>query len=208
MRGVMQTLGELMTTTREAEAVKRYYQYRVILLETLLTVQERVATRIHDEYLPAIEARALEVQALAKDTAALLRSPSHAGAQEVLRANQAAQAVAAKAVELAEERLKGKSRKLAEALRRTRADLDVAANTAETARVTQNLAHLLRDTDRLFDDLTSLSVPAALPFAGDAIRAELMSLSGRLLVHERPAEPIPASQVPANPWGTRLPTGR
>lgn len=181
LRDVLRYLENLIKNTKNSSASARYYNYIVALLEATRIVQERVATRMRDVHLRRIGERDAEVRKLINKTRDLLRNETDPNRQKVLEANESALSNAISAVDLAKDRLHSKLKKLNEAMRRTKSDLKVAINTAETVFLTQDLAKLLRETDVLFDEITALSIPEIIPFAGDEIRAELMRLSGRVL---------------------------
>lgn len=184
LREVMRALEALLRDRADPEAAVRYYGYAVLFLETLLTVQERVVARIREEHVPALQSRHAETRALLRETVRLRSAERDPGRRALLDANESAQRVALEALGIAQERFRQKLQRLAQAVQRTRADLAVARNTHQTVRVTQDLARTLRRTDQLFDELTKLSLPEVLPFAGDEIRAELLRLSGRVLPPE------------------------
>ncbi|TCZ64034.1 coiled-coil domain-containing protein [Roseicella aquatilis] len=181
LREVMHALEALLPDRSDPEAAVRYYGYAVLFLETLLAVQERVVARIRQEHVPAIQSRLAQTRALLRETARLRAGERDAGRRALLDANEAAQRTALAAIEIAQDRFRQKLQRLAQAVQRTRADLAVARNTHKTVRVTQDLARTLRRTDQLFDELTKLSLPDVLPFAGDEIRAELLRMSGRVV---------------------------
>jgi hypothetical protein len=189
LREVMHRLEALLPDRSDPEAVARYYGYAVLFLETLLAVQEQVVARIREEHVPAIQARQAETRALLRETAKLRSGERDAGRRALLDANEAAQRNALAAIAIAQERFRQKLQRLGQAVSRTRADLALARNTHNTVRVTQDLARRLRRTDQLFDELTKLSLPDVLPFAGDEIRAELLRMSNRLVAGGERAGP-------------------
>ncbi len=181
LRDVLKHLEKLIKNSKDSSTSARYYNYIVALLDATRIVQERVATRMRDVHLRRIGDRDAEVRKLINKTRELLRNETNLNRRKVLEANETALSNAISAVDLAKDRLRSKLIKLKEAIQRTQSDLKVAVNTAETVFVTQDLAKLLRETDVLFDEITALSIPEIIPFAGDEIRAELMRLSGRVL---------------------------
>lgn len=193
LREVMHALEALLPDRTDPDAAARYYGYAVLFLETLLAVQERVVASIREEHVPAIQARQAETRTLLRETTKLRSGERDPARRALLDANEAAQRTALEAIAIAQDRFKQKLQRLAQAVSRTRADLALARNTHNTVRVTQDLARRLRRTDQLFDELTKLSLPDVLPFAGDEIRAELLRMSGRMVAGEGPAGARPRS---------------
>ncbi|MDO9708729.1 hypothetical protein [Paracraurococcus lichenis] len=187
LREVMAALAVLLPDRSDPDSAARYYGYAVLFLETLLVVQERVVARIREEHVPAIQARLAETRTLQRETARLRAAERDGARRALLEANAAAQGVALEAIAIAQERFRQKLQRLAVAVARTRADLAVARNTHQTVRVTQDLARTLRRTDQLFDELTRLSVPEVIPFAGEEIRAELLRLANRVVPRDTQA---------------------
>jgi len=181
---VKQISQQLMKLTIESgedlDISQRYYGMYTVLIKTLYHMQQKFITNIDDKYLPKIDKIVVEVEDIKSTTRNLLRSESNKNRRQHLSANLAAQKLTLQTAELYKKHLRRQRRKIAMAMEKTDADLQIAQNTYRTVRVSGELVNLLRTSQKSFELLLNIQVPDLLEFQSLEMKQEFAILTQKL----------------------------
>ncbi|OUD12076.1 hypothetical protein [Thioflexithrix psekupsensis] len=180
---VRQMSEQLMILTEESgenlDITRRYYAMYTVLLKVLLHMQQQFMTKVEQDYLPAIERIASDVQAVRKETEQLLRT-ADPQRHPHLSANLNAQELTLKASGLYRQHLQEQHAKMQHAYAKTQADLAVAQNTLQTVTLSGELVNLLRTSQDAFGLLLTIEVPELLVFDNTQMKQEFALLTEKL----------------------------
>lgn len=173
-------LRELTRESREnIETARRYYGMHVVLLKTLLHLQETYIKRIDDRHLPALEAIAEENRALMAGTETLLEN-SAAQHREQYVANLEAQRLTDKTAELYMRYLRRNKERVTASRAKILREFEVAENTYHTVSTAYALIAVMRSADRFFNALSALQTPDLLTFDNREMREEFRKLTSKM----------------------------
>jgi len=173
-------LRELTRESREnIETARRYYGMHVVLLKTLLHLQETYIKRIDERHLPALEAIAEENRALMAGTETLLEN-STAQHREQYVANLEAQRLTDKTAELYMRYLRRNKERVTASRAKILREFEVAENTYHTVSTAYALIAVMRSADRFFNALSALQTPDLLTFDNREMREEFRKLTSKM----------------------------
>ncbi len=173
-------LRELTKDSREnIETARRYYGMHVVLLKTLLHLQETYIERIDERHLPALEAIAEENRALMAGTETLLKNcaPQH---REQYVANLEAQRLTDKTAGLYMRYLRQNRERVTASRSKILREFEVAENTYHTVSTAYALIAVMRNADRFFNALSALQTPDLLTFDNREMREEFRKLTSKM----------------------------
>jgi hypothetical protein len=173
-------LKELTRDSREnIETARRYYGMHVVLLKTLLYLQNTYIARIDSDYLPALRAIEADNAELMENTEALLADsePRHRGQYE---ANLAAQALTDKTVKLYMRYLAANRERVTASRSQIEKEYKIAENTYHTVSTAYALIEVMRNADQFFDSLSALQVPDLLTFDNREMKEEFKKLTSKM----------------------------
>ncbi len=166
-------------SSENIETARRYYGMHVILLKTLLRLQQGYIDRIDGAYVPMLDRIADENRRLMAETEALLeRAESRHSAQ--YQANMAAQSVTADTVELYRRYLQRNRDRVSASQAKVVKEYEIAENTYHTVSTAYALMEVMRNADRFFNALDQLQVPDLLTFDNSQMRDEFRKLTERM----------------------------
>lgn len=178
IRAVTQRLEELTRDSGEnLDFAKRYYGMVVILHKLVVTMQKRFISRVDEDILPSLKQYRDEADELIAESRTLLRA---GGNRASLESNIAANELTKRAIDLYTRIVQSQRKKVADALRVSEREEQVAINTYRTVRLSASVADLVRDGANTFETLSSLQVPDAAEFQNEEIREEFRRLTERL----------------------------
>lgn len=181
---VKQISQQLMTLTinsgEDLNISQRYYGMYMILLKTLLHMQQSFMDRIDQNYLPKINQIMLEIQTINATTQNLLRHEANENRRQYLQANLEAQDLTLQTARLYRQHLTQQRGKIKIAKDKIKADLNIAQNTYKTVRVSGELVNLLRTSQKSFDLLLNIQVPELLVFKNLEMKQEFAILTQKL----------------------------
>lgn len=175
--------GKLRELTRESreniETARRYYGMHVVLLKTLLHLQETYIERIDARHLPALETIAEENQTLMAETETLLENsaPQH---REQYVANLEAQRLTDKTAGLYMRYLRRNKERVTASRAKILREFEVAENTYHTVSTAYALIAVMRSADRFFNALSALQTPDLLTFDNREMREEFRKLTSKM----------------------------
>lgn len=173
-------LKELTRDSREnIETARRYYGMHVVLLKTLLYLQNTYIARIDSDYLPALRAIEADNAELMENTEELLADsePRHRGQYE---ANLAAQALTDKTVKLYMRYLAANRERVTASRSQIEKEYKIAENTYHTVSTAYALIEVMRNADQFFDSLSALQVPDLLTFDNREMKEEFKKLTSKM----------------------------
>jgi DNA-binding transcriptional regulator YbjK len=181
---VKQISQQLMNLTiksgEDFDISQRYYGMYTVLLKIVLHMQQRFLNNIDEKYLPKIGQIVADVYGLNATTRNLLRSEIDKNRRRHLQANLEAQKLTLQTAQLYKVHLIKQRRKIATAINKTKADLQIAQNTYKTVRVSGELINLLRTSQKSFDILLNIQVPDLLEFQNLQMKQEFAILTQKL----------------------------
>ena len=161
------------------DVLKRYYGLNVVLCEMVETLQADVRDRIKERYLPrldGIEKENLDLQKKAADSMKQVPVPEQQGYAANLKALQST----AQIIPVYRHYLAQQGEQLDDAVKHTRALLDLAANTASTMENTVEVLDMMNASNRDFGAVINLMPPGTLPLDSDLLRQEFERISRKL----------------------------
>lgn len=164
-----------------ADVNRRYTGMYLILNDILIHSQEQFVNKINSDYNVRLENIITEAATLRDEANRGARGTSYTQAQrEAFRRNAAANSMTVRVARLYQKLLSAQRDDTVKKLSALRANRKLAENTYRTVCSSGDLKHLIKSGLTLFDSLSSLSVPALVPFENSQIRAEFDEINRRL----------------------------
>ncbi|MFB9151887.1 hypothetical protein ACFFUS_00910 [Vibrio gallaecicus] len=173
-------LGQVTQDTGEdLEAAKKYYGMYVMLLELQLFIQDQYINKLDYTFIPQInELRKSNVK-LIEDTKRLVRK-AKGNNKNVYQNNLDNQRFTLKAVDLYKKQLQSDLKKIKNAKYRLKEDYLVAVNTYKTVDLSFNVANLINENSKLFDDVMNLQAPDLISFENEKMKEEFEKLTAQM----------------------------
>jgi len=173
----------LQLTISSGESIdhaKKYYGMHVILLETVLYMQNKYIDKIDNKFAPKLTEIINLSNNLMAQTKAKNRSEVNSSRKAIYEKNIKAQALTIKTAGLYKDVLYGQKRKVMKGSDNTRRDLDLAINTYLTVQISSDLLDVLKDSKQGFDVLMNLQVPDIVAFENTEMQKKFQELSTEL----------------------------
>ena len=175
----------LQLTISSGESVdhaKKYYGMHVVLLETVLYMQNKYIDKIDNKFAPKLTEIIKLSNNLMAETKGKFRSEVNSSRKAIYQKNIKAQGLTIKTAKLYKDVLYGQKRKVMKASDNTRIDLDLAVNTYATVQISSDLLDVLKDSKQGFDVLMNLQVPDIVAFENTEMQRKFQELSMELSI--------------------------
>jgi hypothetical protein len=157
--------------------IRRYYGMYVILLETVVYMQNKYIEHVNNEYIPKLQGIISDVNNLRSKTMQTLNLGVERKRREIYAQNLNAQNLTIKTAELYSQVLKTQRGKISNARKNSEKDLLLAMNTYSTVQLDSELLKLLKDSKHGFDTLISMQVPVIVPFENFEMQSRFKELT-------------------------------
>ena len=164
----------------DIETAKRYYGMQVILIETVIYMQNKYIEQLNNEFLPKLKGIVSETSVLHRNTKRSISKASHPNQKKVYTKNLEAQKLTIKVARLYMDNFKSQRGKVEKAKSKALGDLELARNTYETVTVSAELMNLLNSNQESFEVIMNLQVPEIVPFENLEMKEEFQRLSLRM----------------------------
>ncbi|MFT5725920.1 MAG: hypothetical protein ACI8PB_000036 [Desulforhopalus sp.] len=169
-----QTSGEDIATAR------RYYGMQVILIETVIFMQDKYIEKMNNDYLPKLKVIILDTVALKRSTQQSISKTSAQNRKKVYQKNLEAQELTLKVANLYLNQLIDQRGKVINAKNKMVGNLELAKNTYDTVEISAELMNLMNSNKESFDVIMSLQVPEIVPFENLEMKEEFQRLSMKM----------------------------
>lgn len=177
VRIITEKLKDLMVESEERiETAKKYYGMYTVLLRVLVLLQKEYIRRIEEVYLPTIEEVIEENEKLMDQTRAGIRT-AEARRRRLYAENLAAQEITAQAAGLYKKVLGRNRERVEHSVQGTIKELDLAFNTYQTVSNASALLNIIRESEKMFNALSSLQAPDLIRFENRELKREFQTLT-------------------------------
>ena len=159
---------------------RKYYGIHVVLLETVLFIQDQYISKLDEIYLPQLRKIIKDSVELKKDTRKRISSERDKNRKAIYKKNIAAQVLTIKTAELYSDMLNDQKDKVTRARRNAKKDLDLSINTYATVQISSELLSVLKESKNDLDALMTIQVPNIVPFENIEIQQKFEELSMKL----------------------------
>ena len=181
LKAVTIQLMELISNTGDNIApAKRYYGMHVVLLETIIYMQNKYISQINETYLPKLKIIMSETNNLKKYTKKQMDAERTQKRKAIYQSNYQAQNVTIKTANLYINMLNSQKLKVAQARSNAVKDLNLSINTYATIQISSELLQLLKESKNSFDTIMSLQVPEIIPFENIKMQKKFEELSRKI----------------------------
>ena len=165
LKSITEQLILLTKSTHENMTVaKKYYGMHVILLETVVFMQNKYISQVDNIYIPKLKNIVLTMQALKRIAIKASHTDSDGNRQNIYRQNAKAQDLTINIASMYTDILKKQRGKIVTARKNVKKDLLLAINTYATVKLSSELLQMLKNSKNSFDTLINLQVPEIVPF--------------------------------------------
>lgn len=168
------------TSGEDIETARRYYGMQVILIETVIFMQDKYIEEMDNDYLPKLEEITLETVTLQRNTQQSISKTSAKNRKKVYQKNLKAQELTLKVARLYMYQLKDHRGKVVNAKNTMTVNLELAKNTYDTVEISAELMNLMNSNKESFDVIMSLQVPEIIPFENLEMKEEFQRLSMKM----------------------------
>ena len=179
VKNIIMQLEQLLVESQEdLRTARRYYGMYVILLKVFAHAQQQLIDEVNRGYLPQIDRIETKTNGLLRETKALQRrSP---GAHSTLKANIEAQQLTLRTAGYYRQYLREQSQDIEATRKKLSEDIEIAANTYETVKVSGELVALIHSGQQLLAGLLHHQVPPLRTFENLEMKREFEKLTQHL----------------------------
>jgi predicted nuclease with TOPRIM domain len=159
---------------------RRYFGMHVLLLRTLLTLQQEYILRIDDRYLPRLQEIIAENRDIIAEATRLRQEFEDQAARQQVDANRKAAQLTEKTARLYIQYLKDNRERVARSIDRVEEKEKVAYHTYRTVSAAVELVSLMNESDRFFTSLSELQIPELVVFENNDVRMKFRELTQRM----------------------------
>jgi hypothetical protein len=173
-------LGQVSQDTGEdLTAAKKYYGMYVLLLELQLFIQDQYINKLEYTFIPRITELGNQNNKLIKETKALSRKTNSKNLS-IYKKNLESQQYSAKVINSYKKQLQSDLKKVKSAKARLKKDYDAAVNTYKTVDIAFNVSGLIKENEKLFDEVMNLQAPELIPFENEKMKDEFSKISAQI----------------------------
>ncbi len=168
------------TSGEDIETARRYYGMQVILIETVIFMQDKYIEKMDNEFLPKLKVIILDTVALIRSTQKSISKTSAQDRKKVYKKNLEAQELTMEVALLYMGQLEDQREKVVVAKTKMVENLELAKNTYDTVEISAELLNLMNSNKESFDVIMSLQVPEIVPFENLEMKEEFQRLSMKM----------------------------
>jgi len=176
----VQLLALMRESREEPDQARKYYAMHLVSMEVLVAIEQRYLDRIDRVYLVRLDEIRRRSEEMVRQTENALRAENDPGRKAIYRKNLDNQRLTLKVAGLYRQQLVQQRRKVLEAQRIAKKDLEVAQNTYNTVMLSAVLYDLMEESRQTFDRVVGIQLPVIVPFENLRMQEKYGELTERL----------------------------
>jgi hypothetical protein len=170
----------MLAASHSPQTAQRYYGIYVVLLEVAMHMHEEFFLKLHETYLPRLDALSAATNQTYEKATLLVKTTGRADLRQQLRGNVEALEMTRRAAALYRASLLSQAQAVNQSWQRLYEQHEVAVNSYRTVNLSSALLLQMQNTGKGFDNLKQLEVPALENLGNESLEKEFDRLSRAL----------------------------